>query len=250
MKRQFAAIIVLLAALLVFPLSAAAQAEDSALQLGLTKNFGYGGLGKIQGDFSLKVVNPPQDLDLVEFYLDGELVFTAEEAPFLYKFHTSQFSDGEHTLSAVGYLDDGKKLGSNRVQKEFISSQQAWGETQQLIGPILIGTALLTILGVGLPVLFNRNKEFVLGKYGPAGGAVCPRCQLPFSRPVMAPNLVAGKLVRCLHCGKLAILPRAAPARLAEAEARFLADAKPGTLPAGADDLERQIAESRFEDDL
>ena len=142
----------------------------------------------------------------------------------------------------------GTILESNHISKEFLSSDQAWGETQQIIGPLLIGTAVLSLLGVGIPLLVNRNKVFVLGKYGPAGGVVCTRCELPFSRSVFSPNLLAGKLVRCPHCGKISILPRASSARLQEAESRYTRKDEPGMIHPGKEDLQKQIDESRFED--
>ncbi|MEK6221558.1 MAG: hypothetical protein N2D54_04870 [Chloroflexota bacterium] len=37
-------------------------------------------------------------------------------------------------------------------------------------------------------------KSFHLGIYSAAGGAVCPRCQLPYSRHLLSPNLLVGKL--------------------------------------------------------
>ncbi len=216
--------------------------------LGLTRNFGYGGLNKIQGNFTLKISSPPEDLDRVEFYFDGDLIAVIEEEPFHYKFHTSDFSEGEHRMSAVGYLADGQSLESNRISKDFLSSDQAWGETQQLIGPLLIGVAVLTLLGIGLPLLFNREKNFVLGKYGPAGGVVCPRCQLPFSRSMMSPNMVTGKLVRCPHCGKMSVLARASQDKLMAAEARFSNKDQPSAISTGEGDLKKQIEDSRFEE--
>lgn len=151
-------------------------------------------------------------------------------------------------MFAEGVLSDGTILESNHISKIFLSSDQAFGETQQIIGPILIGTALLTLLGVGVPLLANRNKVFVLGKYGPAGGVVCPRCELPFSRSVLSPNLLVGKLVRCPHCGKITISPRASNTRLQEAESRYTRIDEPGMAHPGKDDLHKLLDDSRFED--
>lgn len=233
---------------LFIPMAAVSAQEGPQLQLGLIRNFGYGGLGKIQGSFTLKVANPPDGLSEVRFYLDGELLEIVETEPFSYKFHTSAFEDGEHGMFAEGILADGSVLESNHVSKVFLSSDQAWGETQGMIAPVLIGTAVLTILGAGIPLLMGKNKEFVLGKYGPAGGVVCPRCELPFSRSMFSPNLMVGKLVRCPHCGKISILPRASSSRLQEAESRYTQLDEPGLIPPGKDGLQKQIDESRFED--
>ena len=240
--------IVLVSAVLLFPVTVFAAQDGVRLQLGLTRNFGYGGLGKIQGNFTLKISNPPEGLREVRFYVDGELLETVEAEPFIYRFHTSEFDAGERDMYASGTLSSGTILESNHISKEFLSSDQAWGETQQIIAPLLIGTAILSLLGVGIPLLVNRNKMFVLGKYGPAGGVICPRCELPFSRAVFSPNLLAGKLVRCPHCGKISILPRASNARLQEAESRYTQKDEPGTIHPVKGDLQKLIDESRFED--
>ncbi len=168
--------------ILLLPASVYAQESQPDLNLYLIRNFGYGGFGKIQGNFTLEIRDPLVELDKIEFFLDGELMATILQDPYEYKFHTSSFPDGEHVLSAAGTLVDGTLLESNRITKTFLSSGQAWSETQGLVVPILLFAAGLTILGLGIPVLLSRKKDFVLGKYGPAGGAVCPRCDLPFSR--------------------------------------------------------------------
>jgi hypothetical protein len=65
----------------------------------------------------------------------------------------------------------------------------------------------------------------------------------------LSPNLIVGKLVRCPHCGKWGILPRASSAELEAAEAR-LAQENQGTLEAPHEEqrLRRMLDESRFED--
>jgi len=225
-----------------------AHQDGQILQLGLIRNFGYGGLGKIQGNFTLKVNDPPVDLAEVSFYVDGELQEVVLKAPFQYKFHTSEFEDGEHQMSASGVLEDGSTLGSTTIIKTFLSSDQAWSETQGLIVPLLAGVGVLTLLGLGVPFLLGRKKKFILGKYGLAGGAVCPRCGLPFSRPSLSPNMLVGKLVRCPHCGKISVLPQAAPSSLQEAERRYAEEESPQIISKGEDDIKKMIEDSRFED--
>jgi len=248
MKKQGIILVVIMIMALIAPAAASAQGDGGELLLGLTRNFGYGGLGKIQGNFTLKISDPPVQLNKVEFYIDGEMISSASEEPFQYKFHTSDHEDGEHQMYAVGYLADGTTMESRTITKVFLSSDQAWGETQSLMVPLLIGTAVLTLLGVGVPLLLNKNKEFVLGKYSPAGGVVCPRCELPFSRSLFSPNLMVGKLVRCPHCGKFSIQARASQTRLQEAEARFKNKDKPGHVQRDNEDLKKIIEDSRFEE--
>jgi len=227
---------------------ASASQENQVLQLGLVRNFGYGGLGKIQGNFTLKVVDPPDDLVEVRFFMDGELMEAVQEPPFRVKFHTSDYPEGEHQMSASGTLENGSLLASNTITKTFLSSDQAWSETQGIILPLLIGVGALSLMGIGVPLLLGRKKEFIPGKYGLAGGAVCPRCSLPFSRPYLAPNLLVGKLVRCTHCGKWSILPQASPQELNDAEKRYAGGEEAQSASAGGDDLKKMLEESRFED--
>jgi hypothetical protein len=108
---------------------------------------------------------------------------------------------------------------------------------------------LISILGTLGPVLLGRRTPFRLGEYGLAGGAVCRRCGLPFSRHSLAPNLLLGKLERCPHCGKWSIVRQASRAELEIAEARFSADAQKGALRADDEDerLRREIEDSRYE---
>lgn len=248
MKKRINLVLTICLLALLVPGAAFARQEGGTLQLGLIRNFGYGGLGKIQGNFTLKVNAPPIDLAEVSFYMDGELQESVSEAPFQFKFHTSDFEDGEHQMSASGVLENGSVLESNTITKTFLSSDQAWFETRQLIVPLLAGVGVLTLLGLGVPFLLGRKKEYVPGKYGPAGGAVCPRCGLPFSRPYLSPNVLVGKLVRCPHCGKISVLPQASPSSLQEAERRYAEEESPQILSKGEDDIKKMIDESRFED--
>jgi hypothetical protein len=110
----------------------------------------------------------------------------------------------------------------------------------------------LSIAGVLFPLLLRkRGGQFQIGEYGAAGGTVCRKCDLPFSRNVLSPNLVFGKLERCPHCGKWAILSRANTSELEAAEERLRADTRKGVMKSEEseeDQLRRMVDESRFED--
>jgi hypothetical protein len=216
--------------------------------LGLIRNFGYGGLGKIQGSFTLRVVDAPADLVEVSFYMDGELMEVVTGEPFLTRFNTSDYKEGERVMSAIGILDNGTQVNSNTITKVFLSSNQAWTETQQIIIPLLVGVGLLTLIGIGAPALLGQKKDFVAGSYGPAGGAVCPRCALPFARSFLAPNLMVGKLLRCPHCGKISILPRASSIRLQEAEKRYAGESDAQIITDRQEDIKKMIDDSRYEE--
>lgn len=117
---------------------------------------------------------------------------------------------------------------------------------------IIIFVVLVVIFRFIVPVL-RRNDAgvFVPGQYGIAGGAVCSRCKLPYSRKTFSPNLLVGKLERCPHCGKIAVVRRASPSALEAAEARLAAQGQadtPQSEEGREDSLRKQLEDSRFED--
>lgn len=246
-SKRISALLVL--AVLLIPVSVYAQESGPKIELSLIRNFGYGGLREIQGNFTLKIRDPLVDLETVDFYLDGELIAGISQEPYEYKFHTSNFPEGEHIFSAVGTLSNGTAVQSNQISKILLSSDQAWSQTQGLIVPILIFAAGATVLGLGASMMASRKKDFVIGKYGPAGGAVCPRCELPFGRSIFSPNLAIGKLVRCPHCGKVTIRARASQLQLEQAEKKYInADAAGALTPLDDQGYHKLLDESRYED--
>ncbi|MEK6256738.1 MAG: hypothetical protein N2C13_05405 [Chloroflexota bacterium] len=117
---------------------------------------------------------------------------------------------------------------------------------------IIAFVVLVVIFRFIVPVLRKSDGSgFEPGKYSMAGGAVCPRCALPYSRKTLSPNLVLGKLERCPHCGKIAIVGRASAADLQAAEARLTSPSQ-DDVPQGEesrpDSLRQQLEDSRFED--
>lgn len=224
-----------------------AQDEVEPLVVSLNKDFGYAAGGEIQGSFSLQV-RSPDDVVRVEYFLDGELVFTSNEAPFKYKFNTTDFELREHTFSAIGYRLDGSQIHSSEIVRVFISAEQSWEKVGKILVPLLVGVALLTLLGSGGSVLLGRKREFKLGEYGIAGGVICPRCTFPYARNLWAPNMLVGKLQCCPHCGKWAIVPRASGSMLAAAEERFRILGNSEIAPANDDaEYRKMINDSRFE---
>jgi len=245
MKRIIPFLLVLF--LFVLPFSVAAQDETEPLVVSLTKDFGYGAGGVIQGSFSLKV-RSPGDLVRVDFLIDGEIVHAATEPPFQYKFNTANFSVGEHTFSAIGYRADGTQLSSSEFSREFIDAEQAWENVGKIVVPLFVVVGGVSLLGALGSVLIGRKKRFTPGEYGFAGGVVCPCCQLPYSRSFLAPNLLVGKLQRCPHCGKWAILPRASQVVLEAAEARYATEGVGDVDPSDDDNKYREMLdESRYE---
>jgi DNA-directed RNA polymerase subunit RPC12/RpoP len=120
---------------------------------------------------------------------------------------------------------------------------------QEFLLPAVI-VAVVVIWRIAMAVTAGRRGEAAPGSYGPAGGAVCPACGRAFARGALSPNLIAGKLCRCPHCGAWRIVPRAGAAALAAAEAAHApvgAAGAPPTAPSGEEALRRRIDESRYE---
>lgn len=246
MKKRIPILVLLVCAFLALPVLAQGTEE---ITLDFNRDFGYGGFGgEIQGRFSLKVLSP-DDLVRVEYYLDGELVFEGNEPPFRWQFNTAVFPEGTHTFSAVGYKADGTEIFASEFSRTFLSSDQAWNKTGDLVLPILVIVGIATVAGVLGPVLLGRKKQHTPGVYGAAGGAVCPRCTFPYSRNMLSPNLLVGKLERCPHCGKWALVPRALASDLQAAEGRFAAESQ-GTVgtPTEEERIQQMIEDSRFEE--
>jgi hypothetical protein len=234
---------------LFFPLSVTAQEAEQSLPLVFTRDFGFAAGGKIQGTFSLKV---PSEGDWVRvtFLVDDQVVFVDDEPPFRYQFSTAEYSVGVHTLSAVGYAADGTPIYSPVIAREFISGEQAWRATRQFLIPLLVAVGILTLLGVKLPVIFGRRKLARPGEYGVAGGAVCPRCQLPYARNLFSPNMIYGKLERCPYCGKWAVVRRATRWELEEAEMRLAQrEASPEQVALEEENFLQELEASRYEEE-
>ena len=241
----------LLLLFLLTPNEMYAQEETEGIELRVQRIFGYRLGNTLQGRIGLRV-DGPEDLVRVAFYMDDEMIFEDGEAPYEYDFSTGEFSPGEHTLQAVGYTDGGRMLHSDIEMVTFLSADQASQGVRDILVPLLIGVVLLIAIVGAISALITRRKgpQQKIGEYGPAGGAVCKRCGKPFSRHFLSPNLVVGKLERCPHCGKVAIVRRSTPMELKEAEERLLADMQKRDGPAEEDDeerLRRMLDDSRFE---
>jgi hypothetical protein len=233
----------------------AAAAQSEGLQLRLRRNFGYssGSSNDIQGTFTL-TASGPAELQEVAFYIDDQEIGRVTQPPFELRFQTDSYPLGEHTLLAVGTTAAGVELRSNPIQVEFVSAEQGWQEGLRIVGPmfaIILGAVLVSFI-----VSFAGGKKLqslppgAPRQYGVAGGAICPRCERPYPRHVLAPNLLLGKLERCPFCGKWAIVAAASPERLRQAEAAEVDDAAEGQAqPVSAEDrLRKELDDSRYLD--
>jgi hypothetical protein len=226
-----------------------AQESNVSLQLMVERDFGFRMGGRIQGKFTLKVVGP-QNLTQVEFLIDDVVVNTDREPPFHYSFNTGEYELGVHRISGVGTTSLGEVLRSPVRTFEFVSVEEGLRGAAGIVIPILIGAAVLIVIATVSTLILGRKRgKPRIGEYGPAGGAVCTRCELPFGRHVLSPNILIGKLERCPHCGKWTIVRRASRETLEKAEARWADDKVRGGLglESEEDKLRRMIEDSRFE---
>ncbi len=244
-------LIILVVAGFVFVPKALAQESEPTLQVRLNKDFGYALGSRIQGAFSVRVSEDP-DLVQITLWIDDQRVGVDDAAPFRISFNTSEFVAGMHSIKVVGTMNDGREVSSPILQVEFLSAEEARSDAFKVVIPILAVVLVVMLISSIIPVLSGRGKKrFQLGTYGSAGGAICPRCTMPFSRHLLSLNLGFGKLERCPHCGKWAIVRRASPSELEAAEARMKESSAEGALQVEdeAEHLRRLIDESRFEAD-
>ena len=250
MRKTILLLTILLALIIAIP--AHAQEGDDRLILNLRRNFGYSAGGRIQGRFTISA-DGPENLESVRYLLDGEFFAEVSESPFRFSFTTSDYALGAHTFSAIGTTASGEEIFADEISKEFVSAEDSWQQATDIVIPLIVGIGVIMGLGVLLQTIMGRRPgSFTLGKYGSAGGVVCPGCSFPYPRHFLSPNLVFGKLERCPHCGKWAIVPRASRAALEEAEARFRSDAETGLLEQAAEgsqsQTERQLDDTRYYD--
>lgn len=245
MRKYWVLIVILLC--LMLPFGTALAQEEPALRLSLLRNFGSSLGGSIQGTFTYRV-SGPDELARVEFLMDGEPIGDDTEAPFRWRFHTDNFSQETHTMSAVGYTSDGRTLQSNTIQRQFISG----GQSNQLLMWLLIPILVLAVGGrLVTSWIANRNNGGQPAISGPVGGTICPKCERPFAMHIWGFNVAVGKYDRCPHCGKWSLVRRVAPHLLQEAADAFAAskpeEPAPASTPDDAQSLAKRLDDSRFD---
>lgn len=249
--------ILMIASLLLGLTTSIALAQSgSELDLGLSRDFGYGGFGgDIQGLFSMHIKNPPASIMRVEFYIDSSLMGEDTKAPFSLQFNTDSYPLGAHALSATGYTSDGNKISSNIIQAQFVPASAATGTIIKIVLPIIGLVVVMIILSFGVPLLLNKGKVNALAlgtqrNYGIGGGAICPKCGRPFPLRLWFINLGLSKIDRCPYCGKWSMVRPRSLAELREAEQAELAQAQPETPIMGeteAEKLKKEMDDSRFQ---
>jgi hypothetical protein len=199
--------------------------------------------------FSFRVTGPA-NLERVVFLIDDQEIGEDTEAPFRLQFRTDNYPTGVHTLSAMGFTADGRKLTSNTLRREFITGSASFQRTLTILIPILI-------LIIGGRVLSSwianrsRQKAGLPPIHGPLGGTNCPNCAKPYAFHIWSFNLVAFRIDRCPHCGKWKVVKKYHPDVLAaSAEAMMKTEDESAKTPSLSPDekLRRQLEDSRFDD--
>jgi hypothetical protein len=248
MKKYLFLILALISILVII---SPAYAQPEGLRLSISRDWGYGGFGNdVQGLFSM-IVTGPSDLSRVEFYIDETKIGELSAPPYRFQFNTDNYELGEHTLYAVGYTVDGKKVQSNNAILNFVPPQSVGKFNIPVLGIVVIA-----ILGSALiPLLINRGKPINLPpgterNYGVGGGGICPRCQRPFALPLFSMNLLFSKLARCPYCGRWGAVKIQSLPRLREAERAELLkviDQKPNSDATDEENLRKELDDSRYQ---
>jgi hypothetical protein len=208
----------LLAALLLAP---AVLAQEEALTMTLSRDWGYGGFGgDIQGTFSFHV-RGPSDLTRVEFYIDELKIGEDAQAPFDLQFITDNYPLGAHELYAIGYTAGGKTLRSNSAHPIFVSPSEGGQAALKIVIPLV--AVIFGAMALAAVVSFLTGRKAARLEPGARrsytfGGGICPKCRRPFGFHLWGPNVLIGKFDRCPYCGRWGVVRLASPSQLRAAE--------------------------------
>ncbi|MFU8772872.1 MAG: hypothetical protein ACNA8H_10690 [Anaerolineales bacterium] len=254
-KKNQSLILLVSFAMILFGVESTRADEEAELDLNMRRDFGYGFGADIQGTFSLRV-SSSAELTRVVFFIDDETLAEINEPPFRVQFQTSNYDPGLHTLHAIGFTQEGKEIHSRQIRANFLSAEDARSSFLRILIPILGLILGITILGFVGPFLLGRGKSAKKSpdtkrSYGVFGGTICSRCKQPYAIQGWGPNLIAGKLNRCPHCGKWGLVRRANPTDLALAEAEQI-DHEDISLQTDSiseeERLRKEIFDSRYRD--
>jgi hypothetical protein len=217
------------------------------LSLRLSRDFGYGLAGQMQGTFSF-LVSGPESLTRVEFILDDEVIGEDTVAPFRFRFDTGDYSNGSHKLKAIGYTAGAQTLQSETITRQFVPGNS-------VIWIVFFIVAVVIVARIATILLTRSSKGSRTGSatFGYLGGAVCPSCGHPFGIHWWSLRLGIRRYDRCSNCGKWNLIQRASDEELTKAD-DFVKDLEAtqgadrvSTTP--RDDAYQQLLdESRFDD--
>lgn len=227
--------------------------DEPEVSIRLSRDFGTGIGSRIEGTFSIHATGP-DNLERVEFYLNGESIGEDAESPFRLQFHTGSFSPGDYVISVVGFTTEGQELTGNEIGATFMSAEESRSAVGGMMFPVLGLVLLIAVVSIGLSLWAARRNKLEPGaprQYGLAGGAICPRCHRAYPRHFLSPNMLMGKLERCPFCGKWAIVAAAPPALLAAAEEAERQSLQEHVADSPIDEAEKRkhrLDDSRFEE--
>jgi Bacterial Ig domain len=256
MHRLVILSLLIFGSMLISTRGVSAQTEPGKIDLRVSRLVGYSsGTGEIQGLFTLKLTGE-EEVDRVEFFLDGQLFGDDSEAPFELNFSTDAYSLGNHTISARAFTKDGRTINSNLLNLQFVSSTEGMQTALRVAGPLIGITLLALLVSSVFPILIGRRKSSqlppgALRRYGASGGTICPKCRRPFSLHVFSLKMGLNKLERCPYCGKWSWVRRVKPDQLAAAEAAELDQAKPPEERRKLEEeerLRRRLESSKYDD--
>jgi hypothetical protein len=250
-------LVILVLIAFILPLAHRSFAQDETIELRMSRTWGYGGIGEIQGLFTLKA-SGADGLSSVTFLIDDEVMEKVTEPPFEHRFNTDDYPLGEHTLSARGETMDGRELGSNTITTRFVSAEAGWQSVLRLLIPmfvIIAGAFLISFL-----VTFYAGRSRInppagaQRQYGVTGGAICPKCSRPTPLHWFGLNLLMWKYDRCENCLKWSAMKHLPVQVLRQAEADELAQARQAEgaslepFLTEEERLKKEIEDSRFQE--
>ncbi len=241
--------------LALFPIRGMAQDANPEFRLNVKRNFGFSSGSQIKGNFTNSIVGPTDTIQSVTYLIDGQEMASVTQPPFSFKYETTDYAFGWHELSARVSTLDGRTAETPVRRFQFVSSEEEFATMRQIILPLLGGIFLLMLVGMGVQMLFLRDRSASLApgtprQYGLSGGTICPRCGRPYALHFWGLKLVLGRLDRCDYCGKWAFVRRVPVDILRAAEQAELASSQPET-PARTnqeDETRRLLDESRYID--
>ena len=201
-----------------------AQAQDG-YTIKVNRDFGYGGFNNdIRGNFSISIAGDTASVAKVTYTIDGQEMSTLDQAPFVYKFVTSQYADGVHDLGAVITLKDGSTVTPAAKTYTFVSASQEGRAMTGIVFPIIGVVVLVVVITMGAQIMASRKRPAspdagIQHQYGIAGGSICPKCGRPTPLHMSGLNWFTGKFDRCENCGKWSVMRRVPIDKLRAAEA-------------------------------
>jgi hypothetical protein len=235
------------------------KAQDG-YRLNVSRVFGYSGGSDIRGTFSAAVIGDTAAIQSVTFQIDGQAMLngTFTTPPFKLQFQTQDYPFGWHDLTALIQTKDGRSITTTTRRYQFVSSSEEGAAVAKITIPLLGGTFLLILFGLGIQVLALRNKPKVslpLGtprKYGLNGGSICPHCHRPYPLHWWSFNVgLRYKYDRCDFCGKWGRVKVLKQQELKNAETLELKMAEPDhPMPTltPEEKVRQQLDDSRFTD--